>query len=124
MREDGRNLKERRLSPRIKMTVRRHIAYWVAMSPARRVVFSLGLAAVIGGATFGACRASDLTGPNFKSNQQYANGSVSRSLTGDLVEGDNSDSWPMHPANHGRMTPEEAERDDGFQTSVRVSFPV
>src|SRR3712207_1601743 len=122
--EDGKSFVERRLSPRIKMTVRRHIAYWVAMSPARRVVASLGVAAIVGGATFGACRASDLTGPNFKSqNQQYANGSVSRSLTGDLVGGDESDSWPMEPASHNRMTPEEAEKDNGFQTSVRVSLP-
>ncbi len=116
---------ERRLTPRIKMTVRRHIAYWVAMSPARRVVASVLVAAAIGGTTFAACRASDVTGPNFKARQQLAPG-LSRDLTGTSggLVSDNSDSWPMQPASSSKMTPEEAENDETFRTTPETTFPV
>jgi hypothetical protein len=111
------------------MTVRRHVAYWVAMSPARRVVASVLVAAAIGGTTFAACRASDVTGPNFKSRQQAG---ISRSLlsggdvvgTSDGLTSDNSDSWPMQPASSKKMTPEEAENDETFRTTPETTFPV
>ncbi len=123
--EDGRSFVERRLSPRIKMTVRRHIAYWVAMSPARRIVASVLVAAAIGGTTFAACRASDVTGPNFKSQQS----GVSRSLLGGVSDGslvgdDDSDAWPMAPASHNKLSDDEANNDEKFRTSVETTFPV
>src|SRR3712207_4986505 len=109
---------ERRLTPRIKMTVRRHIAYWVAMSPARRAVASLAIAAALGGITFGACRASDIAGPNVRAHQQrQLTPGLSRDLagTGDGLISDNSDSWPMQPASSSKMTPEQAENDETFR---------
>jgi hypothetical protein len=124
--EDGRSFVERRLSPRIKMTVRRHIAYWVAMSPARRVVASVLVAAAIGGTTFAACRASDVTGPNFKSQQA----GVSRSLLsgGDVVGTSDHDSdsnlWPHAPSSHRKIDDDEARNDDKFVTSVETVFPI
>jgi hypothetical protein len=127
--EDGRSFVERRLSPRIKMTVRRHIAYWVAMSPARRVVASVLVAAAIGGTTFAACRASDVTGPNFKQRQQAG---ISRSLVGSVTDplpgtsdhDSDSDMWPMYPSSHKKLTDDEINNDESFKTSVETTFPV
>lgn len=124
--KDGNAFVERRLSPRIKMTVRRHIAYWVAMSPARRVVASLGVAAIIGGTTFGACRASDISGPNFKSRQQHG---ISRTLgtsgglIGDRDSDSDSDMWPKAPSSHDRDSDSDAGRDPTFTQSTQTVLP-
>ena len=127
--ENGKAFVERRLSPRIKMTARRHIAYWVAMSRTRRIVASLGVAATIGGTTFGACRASDISGPNFKSRQQ-AQG-ISRTLgtsDGGLIGGSDrdsdSDSWPQAPSSHKKLDDDEARNDEKFVTATETTFPV
>ena len=120
--EDGRSVGERRLSPRIKMTVRRHIAYWVAMSPARRVVASVLVAAAIGGTTFAACRAPDVTGPNFKQQNGVSRDLISSTSDGLIAE--DSDSWPMQPASSSKMTPEEAENDETFRMTPETTFPV
>jgi hypothetical protein len=126
--EDGKAFVERRLSPRIKMTVRRHIAYWVAMSPARRVVASVLVAAAIGGTTFAACRASDVTGPNFKQQQAGISRNLVGDATGSLVgtsdHDSDSDMWPMAPSSHNKISDDEANNDERFRTSIETVFPV
>jgi hypothetical protein len=125
MPEDGETATERRLSPRIKMTVRRHIAYWVAMSPARRIVASLGVAAIIGGTTFGACKASDFTGPTFKSGQPTATRTSKNVATSDgTIDDEATAPWPMAPARHGEMSPTEAENDTRVRAAHEASVPI
>jgi hypothetical protein len=105
------------------MTVRRHIASWVALSRTRRIAVSLAVAAVIGGTTFGACRASDIAGPNLKS--QYPASDVSRSLgapDSGLITSDHdsdSDAWLEAPSRY-----DEVPDGDVDVTVVATQFRV
>ncbi len=110
-------LVERRLTPRIKMTARRHVAYWVAMSRTRRMLASLTIVAAISVTTFGARQASHF-GPD---------SSVSRNLvsaSGGLSADEDSDAWPQVSSKHERMRPDEAEADERFVTSVETRLPI
>lgn len=118
---------ERRLTPRIKMTVRRTIAHWVAMSRTRRIVASLAITAAVGGTTFGACRASDVTAPDFGSKKMSASKSLSSSnlIGGTTSDSDSdSDNYPKHDARHDRQSDSDADADPVFRQSVETVFPV
>ena len=126
--EDGRTFVERRLTPRIKMTVRRTIAHWVAMSRTRRIIASLSVAAAIGGTTFGACRASEVTAPDFGSKKM---GTSNLASSSNLLPGGNtsdmdsdSDNSPRQDARHDRQTDSDAGADPTFHQSVETVFPV
>jgi hypothetical protein len=127
MLEDGKTFVERRLTPRIKMTVRRTIAHWVAMSRTRRIIASLSVAAAIGGTTFGACRASDVTAPDFGSKKMGTSNLASNAnLIGGTTSDHDSDSdnYPRHEARHDRHTDSDADADPVFRQSVETVFPV
>lgn len=118
---------ERRLTPRIKMTVRRTIAHWVAMSRARRTIASLAITAAIGGTMFGACRASDVTAPDFGSSSKKmsaSNALSSANLIGGTTSDEDSDNYPRQDARHDRQTDSDADADPVFRQSVETVFPV
>jgi hypothetical protein len=117
---------ERRLTPRIKMTARRTIAHWVAMSRARRIIASLAITAAVGGTTFGACRASDVTAPDFGSKMTASKSLSSSTLLGGggTLSDTDSDNYPKHDARHDRQTDSDANADPVFRESVETVFPI